>query len=157
CLGSCGDCGGYPSLHHLGFFHGSIIGYRWKGFKVGTVLIIIAAVVLLAWLASIAMFIAVIKTKGNPLDSTILYWFIGLFASPIVLGLYAVALPNKGVISSHVEHKCHVSVQLKDKDGVEREYWTCPECGKSWYVKSNSITSAVCGNDQCGIKVMLDR
>lgn len=121
------------------------------------VLLLVSLVVLMAWLFSISMFISIIKSKGSPFDSSLIYWFVGLFASPIVLGLYAVALPNKAAIGSHTEHKYHVSVKLKDKDGVKREYWTCPECSKNWYVKSSSIKNAVCGNDECKTKVVLDR
>lgn len=123
----------------------------------GIFFIIIAIVVLTAWIASISMLISVIKAKGSRFDSTLIYWFVGLFASPIVLGLYAIALPAKDKKHLCAESQYRVSVKLKEGDEEQREYWTCPECGKSWYIKNGAIKSAFCGNDECGIKVMLDR
>lgn len=58
--------------------------------------------------------------------------------------------------SSEARAKTRVNVKSRMKDGVEREYWTCPECSKSWYVKGEA-TSAKCGNAECSIRVALER
>lgn len=51
--------------------------------------------VLVAWIMAIAMLVKMAKEKGHCRNGAGLLWFVGLFASPIVLGLYVAALPDK--------------------------------------------------------------
>lgn len=52
---------------------------------------------LIAWIISISKLIEAYrkKTENDINVSTGILWFMGLFASPIVLGLYICALPSK--------------------------------------------------------------
>ncbi len=58
------------------------------------ILIGIILVVLIAWLMSIDLLIKVGAAKGYSMDNKGLLWFIGIFATPIVVGLYVAALPD---------------------------------------------------------------
>lgn len=58
------------------------------------VVFIIFAVVLGAWLASINLLIKVGAAKGYAMENKGLLWFIGIFATPIIVGLYVAALPD---------------------------------------------------------------
>lgn len=65
------------------------------------VLILLLAILFLimgvfAWYYAISMFIEIIKNKKSSKVSTGTLWFVGIWASPFVLGLYAVSLPDKG-------------------------------------------------------------
>lgn len=51
--------------------------------------------VLVAWIMAIAMLVKMAKEKGHYRDGAGMLWFVGLFASPIVLGLYVAALSDK--------------------------------------------------------------
>ncbi len=51
--------------------------------------------VIVAWFLSITMFIDAAKAKGYPMRETGVLWFVGIFASPLVPGLYVNALPPK--------------------------------------------------------------
>ena len=62
------------------------------------ILVLIAMVV--AGLMAIDLFINLAREKGHKLDNSGMLWFIGIFASPIVLGLYVAALPSKRSESS---------------------------------------------------------
>lgn len=59
------------------------------------VAIMIAFIVFCVWLLAIHSFVEVAKMKGHHQDGAGTLWLIGLFASPIVLGLYAAALPDR--------------------------------------------------------------
>ena len=53
-------------------------------------------VVLVAWLMAISLFINAAKEKGYYKDGGAgILWFIGIFATPIVVGIYTTALPDK--------------------------------------------------------------
>lgn len=52
--------------------------------------------------------------------------------------------------------RTQVPVSHREKDGVLRECWTCPECGRSWYAKDGAML-AKCGNKECNCKVALER
>ena len=52
--------------------------------------------------------------------------------------------------------KYHVHVRHKEVGEAYREAWTCPECGKGWYIKG-SPKIAKCGNADCGCRVYLER
>lgn len=59
------------------------------------ILFLLAIVMLIAWLVSISKLIEIYKQKCSDEDSSVgILWFIGIFASPIVLGLYICALPD---------------------------------------------------------------
>ena len=49
-----------------------------------------------AWIAATGMFIELAKQKGYyEQGGSGALWFIGIFATPIVVGLYVIALPDK--------------------------------------------------------------
>lgn len=73
-------------------------------------MIIIMILVLVAFLASIALFINAAKEKGHyEHGGTGILWFIGIFATPIVVGLYTASLPDLR------------DQKAKQKDSVETE------------------------------------
>lgn len=53
-------------------------------------------VCLIAWLLAISLIIKAAQAKGFHRDGTGKLWFIGIFATPIVLGLYVASLPDRG-------------------------------------------------------------
>lgn len=57
------------------------------------VILVVAIVVLVAWILAISKLVSFANAKGHS-DAGIL-WFVGLFASPIVLGLIVCAMPDK--------------------------------------------------------------
>lgn len=58
--------------------------------------IILAIAAIAAWCLTIGLFIEVAKEKGYyKKEGAGILWFIGLFATPIVVGLYVTALPDK--------------------------------------------------------------
>lgn len=59
--------------------------------------VVAAIVVLFAYLFSIKLFIDAIRAKGYAAKSTALLWVIGIIMTPVIVGLYAAALPdNRG-------------------------------------------------------------
>lgn len=64
---------------------------------VSIVYIILLILILAAWLVSISLMVKAAKEKGHHLDGAGKLWFIGIFASPIVLGLYTASLPDRNV------------------------------------------------------------
>lgn len=50
----------------------------------------------IAWLLAISLIIKAAQAKGFHRDGTGKLWFIGIFATPIVLGLYVASLPDRG-------------------------------------------------------------
>lgn len=60
----------------------------------GLFLIIVSVLVLVAWLLSIDMFINAGKAKGYSMANSGKLWFIGIIATPLVVGLYVAALPD---------------------------------------------------------------
>ncbi len=48
-------------------------------------------------LITTSLLIKVAKDKGHYLDSAALLWVIGIFCTPIVLGIYVIALPDRSV------------------------------------------------------------
>ena len=71
------------------------------------VMLIVAIIMLAAWLVSISKLIEIYKQKHKygKSASTGILWFIGIFASPIVLGLYVCALPDSSQRSSSPNQK----------------------------------------------------
>ena len=66
------------------------------------ILFVIMVVVLAAWLMAINLLIKVGAAKGYSMDNKGLLWFIGIFATPIVVGLYVAALPDNRLRSAAV-------------------------------------------------------
>lgn len=64
------------------------------------ILFVIMVVVLAAWLMAINLLIKVGAAKGYSMDNKGLLWFIGIFATPIVVGLYVAALPDNRLRSA---------------------------------------------------------
>ena len=56
--------------------------------------VIVPLVMLAAGIVAISHFIELGQKKGCIEEKTGVYWFIGLFASPLVLGLYVAAAPD---------------------------------------------------------------
>jgi ABC-type antimicrobial peptide transport system permease subunit len=52
--------------------------------------------VLVAWFMAVGLLVGNAKEKGSNKLGTL--WFVGIFASPIVLGLYVLSLPDKNII-----------------------------------------------------------
>lgn len=76
-------------------------------FDLGGVMIfmlIILAVVLGAWILAISMFVDIAKEKGYCKNGAGVLWYIGIFATPIAVGLYVAALPDKGAGSAGSKH-----------------------------------------------------
>lgn len=59
------------------------------------IVFVIPIVMLVAWLLAINLLIKVGEAKGHALSNKGLLWFIGIFATPIVVGLYIIALPDR--------------------------------------------------------------
>lgn len=57
--------------------------------------VLVLIVMAVAGLMAIDLFINLAREKGHKLDNSGMLWFVGIFASPIVLGLYVAALPDK--------------------------------------------------------------
>lgn len=55
----------------------------------------ITIAVLVAWLMAINLFAKIARAKGYYKDGAGILWFIGIFATPIVVGIYVAALPDK--------------------------------------------------------------
>lgn len=51
--------------------------------------------VIAAWLIAIRLLIQSGEAKGYSMDNRKLLWFVGIFATPIVVGLYVISLPDK--------------------------------------------------------------
>lgn len=58
------------------------------------VILAIFIAVLLAWLTSINLFIKTGVAKGYTMANKGLLWFVGIFATPLAVGLYVAALPD---------------------------------------------------------------
>lgn len=59
-------------------------------------ILILVIIVLVAWIASIGLLIDAARDKGYFKDGGAgVLWFIGIFATPIVVGLYVCALPDR--------------------------------------------------------------
>lgn len=58
--------------------------------------LLVWVVVFVAWLLAISLIIKAAQAKGWHKDGTGKLWFIGIFATPIILGLYVAALPDRG-------------------------------------------------------------
>lgn len=52
---------------------------------------------------AISLFVDLAKEKGHYRDDANILWFVGIFASPVVLGIYVMALSNKSSKDSSVD------------------------------------------------------
>lgn len=59
-------------------------------------LFFIMILMLCAWILAIEKLINAARMKGHCKEGSGALWFIGLFASPLVLGLYTASLPDRG-------------------------------------------------------------
>lgn len=59
------------------------------------VAMIAAVVMIVAGFVAISLFVDLAKEKGHYRDDANILWFIGIFASPVVLGIYVMALSDK--------------------------------------------------------------
>lgn len=59
------------------------------------VLLAIGIACLIAWLMAISQLVEAARMKGHCQNGDGMLWFIGIFASPIVLGLYTASLPDR--------------------------------------------------------------
>lgn len=113
---------------------------------------IILALIVLSALASIPAGIA--SKKGYSFGG---YWLFGFFFFlPALIVALVVSDKADSEKLSDSDVKYHVPVGRKDVGESWRETWTCPECGKRWYVKG-SARIAKCGNADCGCRVFLER
>lgn len=55
---------------------------------------IIGICALVAWIYSVYLFVNRAKEKDPKMETSGFLWFIGLFASPIVLGIYVIAMKD---------------------------------------------------------------
>ena len=60
---------------------------------VGFCVLVVAISMLAAWVIAVSMLIDAMEAKGYTPKNKGALWFVGIFASPVVLGLYVVALP----------------------------------------------------------------
>ncbi len=60
------------------------------------VIMLIYLVPFIACLIAISLIVKAAQAKGWHKDGTGKLWFIGIFATPVVLGLYVAALPDRG-------------------------------------------------------------
>ena len=60
---------------------------------------IIGAIALVAWIVAIDLLIKAGKAKGYAMKNTGALWFVGIFATPIVVGLYIASLPDNRTIA----------------------------------------------------------
>lgn len=65
-------------------------------------LLAVIAFAVMVWVETIGFMIRASQAKGFHRDSSASLWFIGLFASPIMLGLYTASLPDRGQIQAPV-------------------------------------------------------
>lgn len=63
------------------------------------IIVLVLLPVLVAWLLAINLFIKVGAEKGYAMENKGLLWFIGIFATPIVVGLYIASLPDARAIA----------------------------------------------------------
>lgn len=59
------------------------------------VAMIAAVAMIVAGFVAISLFVDLAKEKGHYRDDANILWFIGIFASPVVLGIYVMALSDK--------------------------------------------------------------
>ena len=57
-------------------------------------ILVLIVVVIAAWIVSIDLFLKVGAAKGYTMDNKGLLWFIGIFATPLSVGIYVASLPD---------------------------------------------------------------
>lgn len=89
--------------------------YYYSGFAgfMGFVTIVIAIIVLVAWIMSVYMFVERAKEKNPKMTGTGSLWFMGIFASPVVLGLYVMVMADtRQRLEGHAESPASVQDEL---------------------------------------------
>lgn len=71
--------------------------------SIEVVFFLVLILMIAAGLAVISLFVDLAKEKGHYRDDASILWFIGIFASPVVLGIYVMALSNKISKASSVD------------------------------------------------------
>lgn len=83
-----------PSLSKTSNRKEFVMYYYSSSFEfLGVVILVVAIAALVAWILAISKLVSFANAKGHSDAGTL--WFIGLFASPIVLGLIVCAMPDK--------------------------------------------------------------
>ena len=62
-------------------------------------MLVIVIVMLAAWVVAINLLIKAGKAKGYAMENAGILWFVGIFATPIVVGLYIASLPDNRTIA----------------------------------------------------------
>lgn len=70
---------------------------------VEVVFFLVLVAMIAAGLVAISLFVDLAKEKGHYRDDANVLWFIGIFASPVVLGIYVMALSNKSPKASSAD------------------------------------------------------
>lgn len=78
-----------------GYSYGSSRDSEFLGGFFIFVVVAVGVLVLFAWVLAISLFIKAGKAKGHSMENAGLLWFVGIFATPIVVGMYVASLPDK--------------------------------------------------------------
>lgn len=70
---------------------------------VEVIFFLVLVAMIAAGLVAISLFVDLAKEKGHYRDDANVLWFIGIFASPVVLGIYVMALSNKSSKASSAD------------------------------------------------------
>ena len=70
---------------------------------VEVIFFLVLVAMIAAGLVAISLFVDLAKEKGHYRDDANVLWFIGIFASPVVLGIYVMALSNKSSKASSTD------------------------------------------------------
>lgn len=70
---------------------------------VEVIFFLVLVAMIAAGLVAISLFVDLAKEKGHYRDDANALWFIGIFASPVVLGIYVMALSNKSSKASSAD------------------------------------------------------
>lgn len=79
-------------------------GYYFDLSGIAIFMLIVLAVVLIAWIMAISLFVEIAKDKGYCKNGAGALWFIGIFATPIAVGLYVAALPDRNALGASSRH-----------------------------------------------------
>lgn len=73
-----------------------------------TTMLIIIPLLLIAFaisLVAISLLIRAAKEKGYHCSSTGILWLVGIFATPVVLGLYTASLPDRNAMAKDASNE----------------------------------------------------
>lgn len=86
---------------------------------------VLALIAFAMCLYAIHMFIEIGKAKGYSMDNAVSLWLIGIFTTPITVGIYVAALPDNRIRPLVSETKENSAPANADDDATT---WTCA-CG----------------------------